>query len=242
MDTLSSSVSNPSLKIPSLPPTNREFYHFTRTPYATPTKPPQPQPHVSSTSIPNLVPRKTKTFSHNNKRSTSLPFSSLKPKPSSPILFHQKPATGYAAAIIDVVQNSNSLHSVQRDVKRLLKFLQGVDFQPAGVVVDPSMVEEVKGQAVRKVVQKGNFHGHVVALVRMLVKKNKVGIVEQVLEEFERIYDELCGTQVVLVSSERKMGEEELFGIAKSVQQLSGAVRVKVRNLVNQESFPSFAV
>jgi len=90
-------------------------------------------------------------------------------------------------------------------------------------------------------VEEGNFHRHVVALLKMLVKRNKVGIVKEVLQEFERIYDELCGTQMVLVSSKNKMGEDELFGIAKSVHQLSGAVRVKVRNLI-QERVPSFAV
>lgn len=89
--------------------------------------------------------------------------------------------------------------------------------------------------------EQGKFQGHVVGLVKMLMKKNKMGIVEEVLEEFERIYDEMCGTQVVLVSSKKEIGEDEMLGIAKSVQKLSGAVRVRVRNLV-QETFPSFAV
>ncbi|XP_027350364.1 ATP synthase subunit delta, chloroplastic [Abrus precatorius] len=222
MDTL------PTLKVPKLPSkfANPEFYHFKRTSYAS------PPPHVFSTSTPNLVP-KTKSFSR--KSSPSLAFSSSgashpKPKPSSPI-FHRNPATGYAAAIIDVAQNSNSLHLVQRDVQRLLKLLKNVNFQSA--VGEPSMVE--------RVVERGNFHRHVVALLKMLLKKNKVGIVQEVLEEFEKIYDELCGTQLVLVSSMTKMGQDELFGIAKKVQQLSGAMRVKVRNLV-QENLPSFAV
>ncbi|AES82795.1 putative ATPase, OSCP/delta subunit, F1F0 ATP synthase OSCP/delta subunit domain-containing protein [Medicago truncatula] len=225
MDTFSSSVS--TLKIPLT--TNREFYHFTRTPHSTanPSRPPQPKSHFSS----NLVTQKTKTFSHNN-HSPSLP---LKHKPSSSQVFHHKPATGYAAAIIDVAQKTNTLHSVQRDVQRLLKFLQKLKFQSDDVGVDPSLV--------RKVVEQRKFEGHVVALVKMLMKKNKLGIVEEVLEEFMRIYDELCGTQVVLVSSKREIGEDEMFGIAKSVQKLSGAVRVNVKNLVQEESFPSsFAV
>jgi hypothetical protein len=95
---------------------------------------------------------------------------------------------------------------------------------------------------IRRVVEQGNFQRHVVVLVKMLMKKNKLEIVEQVLEEFVRIYDELCGTtQVVLVSSKREIGKDEMFGIAKSVHKLNGAVRVRVRNLV-QQSFPSFAM
>jgi F-type H+-transporting ATPase subunit delta len=230
MDAFSSSVS--TIKIP--PTTNREFYHFTRTPHATanPSHPQQPKSHFSS----NLVTQKTKTFSHNN-HSPSLPSKTqpLKHKPSSSQVFHHKPATGYAAAIIDVAQKTNTLPSVQRDVQRLLKFLQKLKFQSVDVGVDPSLV--------RKVVEQRKFEGHVVALVKMLMKKNKLGIVEEVLEEFMRIYDELCGTQFVLVSSKREIGEDEMFGIAKSVQKLSGAVRVRVKNLVQEESFPSsFAV
>lgn len=129
------------------------------------------------------------------------------------------------------------------DVQKLLKFLQKLKFQSdSGLIADPSTVEKLKGQAVKKVVEQGKFQRHVVALVKMLMKKNKLGIVEEVLEEFERIYDELCGTQVVLVSSEREIEEHELFGIAKSVWKISGDVRVRVRNLVKQNSFPSFVL
>ncbi|CAI8615752.1 unnamed protein product [Vicia faba] len=207
METLS--VSN--LKISSLPPpaptTNHEFHHFTRTPHPIPNRLPQPKP------------QKIINFSHNNH---SLQFSSpnttsLKLKQPSPI-FHDKPATGYAAAIIDVAQTTNTLHSVHRDVQRLLKL------KSDGGIID--------GSAVRKMVEQGNFERHVVGLVKMLTKKKKMGIVGEVLEEFERIYDELCGTQVVLVSSEREIGKEEMFGIAKTVHKLSGAFRVRVKNFV----------
>ncbi|CAL0311295.1 unnamed protein product [Lupinus luteus] len=231
MDTLSSSVSTFKVQ-PLTPTTNPEFYHFKKNPYAK-----VAPPHVSSTSIKTKPP-----FSHKCS-STFVPlFSSsntLSRKPSPPI-FHQNPSTGYAAAIIDVAQTNNSLHSVQKDISRLLNFLQHMNFQ--STMVDPSMVEEHKGEAImRQVVEQGNFHRHVVALLKMLLKKNKMGILEEVLEEFERIYDELCGTQVVLLSSTAKMREDEVFGIAKKVHQLSGAVRIKVKNLV-QDTLPAFAV
>jgi hypothetical protein len=38
---------------------------------------------------------------------------------------------------------------------------------------------------------------------------------------YVKIYDALCGTQVVLVSSKREIGEE---GIVKSVHKFNGAV------------------
>lgn len=103
------------------------------------------------------------------------------------------------------------------------------------------MSEKDKGQVIGEVVKKGRFNRHLASLIKMLIQKNKVGIVKEVLEEFERIHDELSGTQVVLVSSATKMEEDQLFEIARRVQKLSGATKVKVRNLVH-DSLPSFAV
>lgn len=232
MDTFSSSVS--TFKLPSLPPTHRELHHFKSTPYSSssPHRPQaQAQAQVSSASKPNLIP-KSYPFSHNKSSSSSLVFpkSSQIPSSSQNSIFYRKPSTGYAAAIVDVAQISNSLHLVQRDVHRLLGFLKNVKIEESSMVV------------VREVVEKGGFfHRHVVSLVKMLVKKNKIGILKEVLEEFERIYDELCGTQVVLVSSDTKMKEDQLFGIAEDVHKLSGAFKVKVRNFVH-ESSPSFTV
>lgn len=98
---------------------------------------------------------------------------------------------------------------------------------------DPFVVEEEKGRLVREIAAKGGFEKQVVKLTKMLIEKKRLGILNEVLSEFERIYDELCGTEVVLVSSNRKMQEEELFGIAKNVQRLSGAMKVKVRSFIN---------
>ncbi|KAL5748722.1 hypothetical protein ACOSP7_025763 [Xanthoceras sorbifolium] len=76
----------------------------------------------------------------------------------------------------------------------------------------------------------GKVNRYLVGLVRMMIEKNKVVMVSEVLDEFERI----C-------SSVNKMEQNELFEIAKRVQMLSGAVNVKVRNLV-EERVPYFAV
>ncbi|KAL5817820.1 hypothetical protein ACOSQ3_026198 [Xanthoceras sorbifolium] len=51
-----------------------------------------------------------------------------------------------------------------------------------------------------------------------MIEKNKVVMVSEVLDEFERI----C-------SSVNKMEQNELFEIAKRVQMLSGAVNVKIQ-------------
>lgn len=234
MDSLSSSVS--TLKVPALYSTSRELYHFKTTPQTS---------HLP----PNLSASTTKTNPLSNKATTHLTHKTFTPSffshsqassftPFSPPL-HLKPSSGYAAALIDIAQCNNSLDTVGKDVQRFLKLLRNKQIQ--AVLVDQLISEKDKGQVIGEVVKKWRFNRHLVSLVKMLIEKNKVGIVKEVLEEFERIYDELSGTQVVLVSSATKMGEDEMVGIAKRVQKLSGAMKVKVRNLV-YESLPSFAI
>ncbi|KAF8413374.1 hypothetical protein HHK36_001355 [Tetracentron sinense] len=234
METLSSSVS--SLKVPGLhstPP--RELYTF---------KPPHtsnlPPYSLLSTNKPSSVTNKpTSSFTHKNFTSP-FPSSSQTPSLKSPSpVVHRKPASGYAAALLDTAQCNNSLEAVERDVRRFSRLLRNQPLR--AVMTGPLMEDKIKGEVMKKVAEKGKFHKYLVVLLKMLVEKKKVGMVSEVLEEFERIYDEMSGTRVVLVSSGRKMEEDQLFGIAKRVQKLSGALKVKVRHLID-ESLPSFAV
>lgn len=66
--------------------------------------------------------------------------------------------------------------------------------QVQAALANPFVGEKEKGQVVNLVAEKGRFNRHLVGLVKMLVRKNKVGIVKEVLEEFQRIFNELSGT------------------------------------------------
>ncbi|PON61794.1 ATPase, OSCP/delta subunit [Trema orientale] len=231
MDTLSSSVS--TLKVPTLhsistTTSSRELNHF--------------KSYVTNTLYtPNLTPHthlffSTTTTKPINSISSTKPTSFTNPifpsPPPSPAT-HRSPAAGYAAALFDVAQLNNSVDSVGKDVERLSKLLRSNRVRV--VLSDPFLGEEEKGRVVKGLAEKGRFNRHLVCLVKLLVGRNKVGVLSQVLDEFERVYDEVLGTQVVLISSIKKMEEEMLHGIAQRVQKLTGAVKVKVRNLVGDE-------
>ncbi|KAL2520869.1 ATP synthase delta chain [Forsythia ovata] len=230
MDTLSSSV--PSLKIPStLHSTPREIYHFKNPKSSHHHLPPNPQFCYSTTKPANSISTKTTTLIKYPFLSSSQP-PSPKQSSSRTETAHLKAASGYATALLDMAQCNNSLEAVERDVRRLLKWLRNE--QLCDVFTDPCVEEKEKGQVMTEVAEKGRFHKYLVKLVNLLVKKNKVGMVSEVLQEFERIYDELSGTQLVFVPSEMKRVELKqeplLFGIAKRAQKLSGAIKVKVKH------------
>ncbi|ONI23537.1 hypothetical protein PRUPE_2G193500 [Prunus persica] len=195
MDTLSSSVS--TLKVPTLlsSTSSRELHQFN--PQSPRTHKLPPQSHLHSTTKPNLISNKTPSFSHKLVSLSSTPSflnssATLSLNSSSSSDLHRKPATGYAAALLDIAQCNSSVHLVEKDIQRFLKLLHNKQVQAA--LANPFVGEKEKGQVVNLVAEKGRFNRHLVGLVKMLVRKNKVGIVKEVLEEFQRIYSELSGT------------------------------------------------
>ncbi|KAJ0054542.1 hypothetical protein Pint_00634 [Pistacia integerrima] len=225
MDTLSSSVS--TLKVPVLHATPRELYHF-KAPLAS-HQLHQHHSHLSSTTKPNKT---TSSFPHKNLTFPLISSSGTSsPKSVSPNIY-RRPASGYAAALLDKALCHGSLEAVQKDVQRLLRLFKNEKIQ--AILIEPLMGDKEKGEIVKEVVNTGKINRYLAGVLRMLIERNKAGMVSEVLEEFGRICNELIGTRVVFVSSVKKMEEDELFLIAKRVQRFSGAAKVKIKNLVDQ--------
>ncbi|XWS32008.1 hypothetical protein CRYUN_Cryun23aG0123900 [Craigia yunnanensis] len=227
MDTLSSSVS--TFKVPNFNSTPREFCHL-KTPNTQHHLPP-PSPHCShffsSAKTTTISSNKSTSFTHKNLTSPFFFTSQTLPLTSSPYV-HRKPASGYAAALLDIAQCNSSLDEVQKDVQKLSKLLQNGQIQ--ALLSDPFVGDKEKGKAVKELGRKEKFNKHLVSLLKLVIERNKLEMVSEVLEEFERIYDELSETKQVWISSEKKIEEYRLLRIAKRVQKLTGAVKVKVRN------------
>ncbi|KAL4562602.1 hypothetical protein LXL04_026628 [Taraxacum kok-saghyz] len=187
MEAISTPVS--SISVHKIHPKTHHFYHLKPPPLL-----PYPHGHVSTTTAavgktPRPVSNKT-TPSYRHKLNPSTQLQSASEPILSPTQTHRNAATGYAAALIDAALCSNSLDVVYKDVKRLLKWLQCNEMLK-GMMTDPSMKESVKGKVIKEVSKKAKFQRQVVVLLKMLVAKNKSGMVAQVMEEFERIYHEL---------------------------------------------------
>ncbi|XP_057981007.1 uncharacterized protein LOC131166446 [Malania oleifera] len=238
MDTLSSSVSTFGVPAALQYPTSRplQYYHHFKS--TNPSHHLPPPPHLSSTTKHNPIPNTPTPIFFPSKKLTSTPYSFLSSATSQSPPVHRRAAAGYAAALLDVARSDNSIEAVGRDIKRLRKLLR--NGQLGAVMIDPFMSAREKKRIVQEVVAKGKFHKYVVGLMTMLVERNKLEIVGEMLEEFRRIYNELRGiTPVVLVST--KIEEENMLGIAKRMQKLSGTMKMKVRQHSIDESLPSLA-
>lgn len=234
MDTLSGSVS--TFNIPSLHPISHHFKTH-------------PSHLIPSTTVPNTSKLSNKATTFTTTHSNFLPPLVYSPQSALPLKqssqhpeFHQKASTGYAVSLLDAARCNNVLEAVERDVKRLSKWL--CNDQLSVVLPNPCVEKKEKGEILKEIVKKCKFHKYLVKLVKLLVEKTKVEMLSEVLLEFGRIYDELSGsanTQVVLVSSGVRMEENQLLGIAQRVQKLTGAAKVKVSQLVRETQLPSIS-
>lgn len=206
MDTLPSSVS--SLQVPNYTLVHRKSSDSSRfkPPYTATTTSHQnltsvnniPNTCVSSNKPPSFSQNSTSKLSKNSSPFLQLP-QLLSSSPKQVPLVHRNAATGYAAALIDVAQCSNRLSSMQKDVKRFMKLLSNDQLQ--GFMTDSRVKQSEKAQVVKEIAEKGKFHKHLVVLIKMLVDRKKLGMVTQVLKEFQRIFEELSGTNRFLVPS-----------------------------------------
>ncbi|KAK9076355.1 hypothetical protein SSX86_004689 [Deinandra increscens subsp. villosa] len=191
MEAISTSV--PSINLHKIHPKPHHFHHL---------KPPLllHHPHLSTSATAAAKPptsiSKTKPPSPSHHHQILQPTS--QPTPPRTQTTHRHAATGYAAALVDAALRSNSLEPVHRDVKRLLKWLNGNEMLK-GVMADRSVEEGVKGGVVKEVAEKAGLRRQVVAMVRMLVAKSRSGMVGEVMEEFERIYSELNASNLPVV-------------------------------------------
>ncbi|KAM1612192.1 hypothetical protein ACFX1Z_000890 [Malus domestica] len=210
MDTFSSSVSTLNVSTIHSTTSSRELHHFNpQSPRKTHKLPPQPQPpsllhslHSTTTKPSSFISTKTPSFLQKPPPLSSTPSFSNPIRLSSPPSpnLHRNPAAGYAAALLDISQCYSSVHLVEQDIRRFLKLLH--NRQVEAVLANPLVGLEEKGQVVKLVAEKGGFSKHLVGLVKMLVGKKKVGIVREVLEEFQRIYSDLCGAVKVKKKSQ----------------------------------------
>lgn len=86
---------------------------------------------------------------------------------------------------------------VGRDVRRLLRLLRN-NGQVKELMMDGLVEEREKGEAIVELVEMGKFEGHLVGLVKMVIRKGKtVEMVKEAMEEFERIIYHLAPVSVL---------------------------------------------
>ncbi|XP_078161621.1 ATP synthase delta chain, chloroplastic-like isoform X3 [Carex rostrata] len=175
---------------------------------------------------------KSRAKSHLHPSSLPKSYASVHPSSNSST-FHHRAATGYAAALADAACRAGTVAAADVDARRLVRRVRGVTLDPTVKDTEKAeMIKHIYVSQVMKLTQSGGYEKHVVALISLLAKKGKLGLLEEVMAEFSKICDKLTGTKVVVVGPSKSSGDATEFErIAREVQKTSGASRVKVRHV-----------
>ncbi|KAF8024518.1 hypothetical protein BT93_F1635 [Corymbia citriodora subsp. variegata] len=201
METLSSSVSSTLLhnKLPpSLHPSSSSSHHLHFISHRSPAPTAATTYFLSSSSLHSSSPSNPLYSITGNVDADN--------RPLSPVTVHRKAATGYAAALIDAAQSNHSLRQVESDVHRLSLLLRSV--QLGEIFSDPFASPADRERILKAISKQGRFHRHLVALLKMFIRKNQFEMVGEVLGEFKRIYrDMMSGSGAASSSPATKVGE-----------------------------------
>merc|ERR1711907_446764 len=151
-------------------------------------------------------------------------------------------ATGYASALLEIALAKNSLDAVNDDVLTLEKVLTDDVY---AFLKNPVMAGDQKKKVLSKICAEGSedsFSEYTSNFLKLLVDKNRIGEIKNIIAAFGELYCEKTDTQVSTVTSAEKLENEQQFQIAQKIQELTGAKNVKLKPVVDESLLAGFTI
>lgn len=101
----------------------------------------------------------------------------------------------YANALIEIAQENNSLDDVHQDVDAL-QSLFNENQQIKDFLFNPVMTEDKKRDVVKKIGKEAGLSKYTVNFLNLLIDKDRIQAIEEILDAFEKTYCKLTDTQV----------------------------------------------
>ncbi|XP_048331367.2 ATP synthase delta chain, chloroplastic [Ziziphus jujuba] len=207
----------------------------------------QPKSSLSSTTTTLRTAPRTLSFSF----STSTTFPSLTLTLPSRLRRSSSSAGGarmmaasaagsYAVALADVAKSNNTLDATSSDVEKIEKL-----FAEPNVLeffTNPTIDEEKKKKVVEEVVSSSGLQPHTANFLNILVEAKRIDLINDIVKEFETVYNRLTETELAIVSSVVTLESQHLAQIAKQVQKLTGAKNVRIKTVIDPSLVAGFTV
>ena len=102
----------------------------------------------------------------------------------------------YANALVEIAQENNSLDDVHADVDAIQTLLKEDDTVKT-FLFNPVMTEEKKRDVVKKIEKQAGLSKYTVNFLNLLIDKDRIVAIEEILEAFEQTYCKMTDTQVI---------------------------------------------
>eukprot|EP00898_Chlorokybus_atmophyticus_P000486 jgi/Chlat1/1438/Chrsp12S01998 len=150
-------------------------------------------------------------------------------------------AGGYAQALLEAAQASNSLDDVHRDVDYLDSLIKK-DEAFASFITNPIASDEDKKSILKTVATEAGLNPFTSNFLQLLVDKKRSDILGEIVEQFEDIYCDITDTQVAIVTSAMELEESEQSLIAQKLQTMTGAKNIKLKVNVDESLLAGFVI
>merc|ERR1712048_15066 len=144
-------------------------------------------------------------------------------------------ASRYGRALLDLALDNDELDKVKESMELMKVTLNDVP-ELSNILSNPNIGPDKQKQLIDKIVSEGTPN----QFCNYLVSKKRIEIIPQIIESFENLCQQRDEVETAEVISACEMNEEELFGIAKQVQEAQGCKAVKIKPVVNPDLIGGF--
>ncbi|XP_018826332.1 ATP synthase delta chain, chloroplastic-like [Juglans regia] len=149
-------------------------------------------------------------------------------------------AGSYALALADVSKSNNTLDTTSADIEKIEKIFS--DPQVYEFFVNPTIDEEKKRKVLDEISASSGLQPHTTNFLNILVDGKRIDLIQEIVKEFEVVYNKLTDTELAVVSSVVQLESQHLAQIAKQVQKLTGAKNVRIKTLIDPSLVAGFTV
>ncbi|KAJ4846085.1 hypothetical protein Tsubulata_016722 [Turnera subulata] len=199
-----------------------------------------PSPRVSTTT------RRLNNLSFSSSSSSSAFFPCLKltaarrPRGSGIVMMASTVAASYAEALLDIAKSSDTLDVTCADVEKIDSIFS--DEAVAEFFLNPIISEEKKKEVIAELAAGNSLQPTTENFLNILLEAERMDIVKDIVEEFEREYNEITDTEMAVVSSVVPLESQHLAQLAKQVQKWTGAKNVRIKTNIDPSLVAGFTI
>lgn len=139
----------------------------------------------------------------------------------------------YAEALMSVAQSQNQVDKIGEDVSNLLSLLESSPDLKL-FLGNPLVAAEAKKGVLQQLVGEA-VHPYTMNILKLLVDRRRIGVLEGICEHFQTLMRELKQTALAEVTSAVELTEAQQESIKEKVKAISGAREVELKTKIDPD-------
>merc|ERR1711966_577532 len=148
-------------------------------------------------------------------------------------------SSSYAAALMGMAKETGALEAIHADMDAL-ETICTEDL--TSFLSNSTVPKDKKSAMLTQIAKEGQFSPATGNFLALLVDKQRIDLLAEIIEEFDGLYCEETDTQVATVTSAVQLENEQQFLIAKKLQEMTGAKNIKLKPQVDASLIGGFVV